>query len=116
VSACRHRFIILLGALSLAALAGSAVWAQQDAADQPGASDVDPPTRAARLSYVQGAVSVQPAGIDDWTAATLNRPLTAGDQLWSDRGSRAEIDFGSATVSIADSTSLALSNLGDDGV
>jgi hypothetical protein len=116
VSACRHRFIILLGALGLAALAGSAVWAQQDAADQPGASDVDPPTRAARLSYVQGAVSVQPAGIDDWTAATLNRPLTAGDQLWSDRGSRAEIDFGSATVSIADSTSLALLNLGDDGV
>jgi hypothetical protein len=106
VSACRHRFINVLGALGLALLAASAVRAQQD--------DVDPPTRAARLSYVQGAVSVQPAGIDDWTAATINRPLTGGDQLWSDRGSRAEIDFGSATVSIADSTSLALLNLGDD--
>ena len=84
-----------------------ALWAQQDTGDQPGASDVDPPTRAARLSYVEGAVSVQPAGIDDWTAASINRPLTGGDQLWSDRGSRAEIQFDTATVSIADSTSLA---------
>lgn len=116
MSACRHRFIVVLGALGLAVLAATAVLAQPDADDQPGASDVDPPTRAARLSYVQGAVSVQPAGIDDWTAATINRPLTGGDQLWSDRGSRAEIDFGTATVSIADSTSLALLNLGDDGV
>ena len=111
--ACRHRFIVVLGALGLAVLAATAVLAQPDADDQPGASDVDPPTRAARLSYVEGAVSVQPAGIDDWTAATINRPLTGGDQLWSDRGSRAEIDFGTATVSIADSTSLALLNLGD---
>jgi hypothetical protein len=108
VSACRHRFKIVLGTLGLTLLAVTAVWAQQD--------DVDPPTRAARLSYVQGAVSLQPAGIDDWTAATINRPLSGGDQLWSDRASRAEIDFGSAIVSIADSTSLALLNLADDAV
>ena len=106
-----------LGTLGLAALvAAGALWAQQDAGDQPGAGDVDPPTRAARLSYVEGAVSVQPAGIDDWTAATINRPLTGGDQLWSDRASRAEIQFDTATVSIADSTSLALLNVADDGV
>jgi hypothetical protein len=116
VCACRHRFVIVLGTLSLAVLAASAVWAQQQAGDQPGASDVDPPTRAARISYVQGAVSVQPAGMEDWTAATINRPLTGGDQLWSDRASRAEIDFGTAAVSIADSTSLALLYFDDDGV
>ena len=106
----------VLGTLGVAVLAAGALWAQQDAGDQPGANDVDPPTRAARLSYVEGAVSVQPAGIDDWTAASINRPLTGGDQLWSDRGSRAEIQFDTATVSIADSTSLALLNVGDDGV
>ena len=108
--------MIVLGTLVLAVLAGTAVRAQQNAGDQPGASDVDPPTRAARLSYVAGAVSVQPAGIDDWSAATINRPLTGGDQLWSDRASRAEIDFGTATVSIADSTDLALLSVSEDGV
>ena len=114
MSACRHRSIIVLGTLGLAMLAASAVWGQQAAGDQPGANDVDPPTQVARLSYVEGAVSLQPAGIDDWTAATINRPLTVGDQLWSDRASRAEIQFDTATVSIADSTNLALLNAGDD--
>jgi hypothetical protein len=116
VCACRHGFITVLGTLGLGVLAAGAVWAQQDAGAEPGASDVDPPTRAARLSYVEGAVSVQPAGMDDWTAATINRPLTGGDQLWSDRASRAQVQFDSATLSIADSTSLALLNVSDDAV
>ena len=45
-----------LGTLGLAVLAASALWAQQDTGDQPGAGDVDPPTRAGRLSYIEGAV------------------------------------------------------------
>ena len=97
-------------------LAGAAAVAQQDADDQPAAGEMDPPTRAARLSYVEGAVSVQPAGADDWTAATINRPLTTGDQLWSDRDSRAEIQLGSATVSLADSSSLSVLDLSDEAV
>ena len=53
------------------------------------ADDADPPGRVARLSYVQGAVSLQPAGVDDWAAAAINRPLTTGDKLWTDQDSRA---------------------------
>ena len=102
--------------LGLTVLSGTAVVAQQDPDDQQAAGDVDPPTRAARLSYVEGAVSVQPAGVDDWTAAAINRPLTSGDQLWSDRGSRAEIELGAATVSLADSSSLSVLNLSDEAV
>ena len=78
------------------------------------ADEVDPPASAARLSYLAGAVSVQPAGVDQWTAAIINRPLTGGDQLWSDRGSRAEIELGAATVSLAQNSSVTLLNVGDD--
>ena len=49
------------------------------------AQDADPPARAARLSDAEGSVSLQPAGVQDWTPATLNRPLTTGDRLWSDQ-------------------------------
>jgi hypothetical protein len=112
--------MVLLGSLGLLTLSSSAVVAQQQPVDQrydqPSADDVDPPTRAGRLSYVEGTVSVQPAGVDDWTVATINRPLTSGDQLWSDRGSRAEIDLGSATVSLAEDSSVSLLNLGDQAV
>src|ERR1700722_4378558 len=59
------------------------------------ADETDPPDRVARLSYVQGAVSLEPAGSQDWVAAELNRPLTTSDRLWSDTPtSRAELDFG----------------------
>ena len=51
----------------------------------------DPPSRVARLNWLIGNVSFQPSGVDDWTAATLNYPLTTGDQLYADAGARAEI-------------------------
>ena len=60
--------------------------------------DADPPERAARLSLIQGDVSLQPAGEEEWTRAVLNRPLTTGDKLWTDQGARAEIQSGSAAV------------------
>ncbi|HEY1725762.1 MAG TPA: DUF6600 domain-containing protein [Steroidobacteraceae bacterium] len=98
-------------------LTGTTARAQQDGPGEPSAGgDVDPPTRAARLSYLRGAVSVQPAGIDDWSGAEINRPLTSGDQLWSDRESRAEIEFGNATVTLADGSGVSVLNLSDQGV
>ena len=55
------------------------------------ADDDDPPARAARLSFTGGAVSFEPAGTDEWVDAVINRPMTTGDKLWTDRDGRAEI-------------------------
>ena len=116
--ACRHSCLVVLFALGLAGPPGIAVMAQPvvDEQQSPGAVDLDPPTRAARLSYVEGAVSVQPAGVEDWSAGRINRPLSSGDQLWSDRGSRAETDLGSAILGVAGSSLVALLDLGDAAV
>ena len=76
----------------------------------------DPPGRAARLSYAEGAVSLQPAGVQEWTAATLNRPLTTGDRLWSDQHSRVELDLGTAAVRLGSNTAFGFLNLDDHGV
>jgi hypothetical protein len=105
--ACRR----LSAALALSVLPCMAVMAQQEAG-----KDNDPPGQAARLSYFEGSVSVQPAGLDDWTVAAINRPLTSGDQLWSERGSRAQIEFGTATVSLAEDSSVTLLELGDQSI
>ena len=80
------------------------------------AQDADPPGRAARLSDAEGSVSLQPAGVQDWTAATLNRPLTTGDRVWSDQGSRAELDLGTAAVRLGSNTGFAFLNLDDRSV
>lgn len=73
----------------------------------------DPPGRVARLSYADGSVSLQPAGVEDWADATINRPLTTGDKLWADQNSRAELDIGSAAIRIGSNTGLSFLNLND---
>ncbi|WP_414450123.1 DUF6600 domain-containing protein [Burkholderia sp. 22PA0099] len=73
----------------------------------------DPPSRVARLDYLSGPVTTEPAGASDWSYATVNRPLTSGDQLWNDQGARSELHIGSTAVRLDQSTSLAILNLDD---
>ncbi len=77
------------------------------------ADDNDPPARVARLRSVEGSVSVQPAGADDWGAADVNRPITTGDKLWSDQDSRAEVVLGSAGIRLGSQTAFTILNLDD---
>ncbi len=73
----------------------------------------DPPERVARLSYLSGTVSFRAASVDEWTAATLNYPLTIGDHMWTDRGARSELELGAAFVRLAPETEFSLINLDD---
>jgi hypothetical protein len=77
------------------------------------AQDADPPTRVARLNYVQGSISYQLAGEDDWVVADPNRPLTIGDNLWVDQNSRGEIHIGSTAIRLAPQTGISFLNLDD---
>ena len=62
----------------------------------------DPPARAGRLNYINGTVSLAPAQAPDaWGVAVPNRPLTAGDRLWSDPDGYAEFHVGSTAVRLA---------------
>jgi hypothetical protein len=76
----------------------------------------DPPTRVARLGYLEGSVSFQPAGEDDWVGAVPNRPMTTGDKLWADQNSRAELQLGSAVIRLSQNTGVSFLNLDDHTV
>lgn len=92
-------------------LIGTVLCAQaQEAAPD---NQADPPARAGRLALIEGSVSMQPAGLNDWNAAPLNQPLTAGDTLWSDSGSRAELDLGEARVRLDGRSGVGLVDLTD---
>ncbi len=95
-----HRVLTLLLAFiaSAAALAG----------------DADPPTRVARLSLIQGTVSFQASGAGAPEEAQLNRPLTWGDRLLTERGSRAEMSVGTAAIRLDEHTDLTIANLDED--
>jgi hypothetical protein len=95
---CLSRLLPLL----LLVFAGSGAMAQ-----------ADPPARVASLSHMEGSVVLAPAGDTEWTDAVLNRPLTRGDRLWTDRGSRAEVHLGSAAVHVDGETFLDFTALDD---
>lgn len=76
----------------------------------------DPPTRVARLGYMEGSVSFQPAGETDWVQAVPNRPMTTGDKLWADADSRAEVQLGSAVIRLNQNTGFSFLNLDDNTI
>ena len=95
------RKVELLAALLVAAVA-------------PAMADAgDPPSRVARLSYQSGTVSFRPGTVEEWTAASLNYPLTTGDHLWADAGAQVEMHVGSTAIRMGSQTALAILNLDD---
>jgi len=85
------------------------VQTQQDAQNP----DPDPPSRIARLNYMQGSISFQPGGENDWVDAVLNRPLVTGDNLWADEDSRAEVHIGSTALRLGPKTGITLLEVSD---
>ncbi len=78
-----------------------------------GWASADPPSRVGRLGYMTGGVSFSPAGENDWVRASINRPLTTGDRLWTDERARTELQIGGAMVRMGANTSVVILNLDD---
>jgi len=90
----------------LLTLAAAAAWAQ----------DGDPPSRVARLNLLLGQVAFRPGSVEDWAPATVNYPLTTGDHLWTEAGSKAELHVGSTAIRMDGQTALEVLNLNDQVV
>jgi len=78
-----------------------------------GIAAADPPSRVARLTQMSGTITFSPAGEDDWAVAQPNRPVITGDRLWSDTGSHAELEVGTAEVRLGSETSVDVLNFDD---
>ncbi len=76
----------------------------------------DPSGRVARVQYMSGEVSMQPGGVNDWVAASMNRPLTTADRVWTDKDSRAELNVGDGFLRMSSETSVTLTNVADNTV
>lgn len=74
----------------------------------------NPPGRVARISYLKGTVSFLPTGHDQWSEATLNYVVTTGDRVYTDHGSRAELEVGPYTVRLSEQTDLSIIDLNDE--
>ena len=82
--------------------------AQQDEPQQP-----DPPSVVARISVMQGNVSLQPASVSEFSPADVNYPMTTGDRLWTDTGASAELEMGQLAVRLGAQTDFTVTGLTD---
>src|SRR3984957_11732031 len=73
----------------------------------------DPPSRVARLNFMQGSVSFEASGTQEWVDANPSRPLTTGDNLWVDKDSLGEVHVGSLAIRMASETGISFLNLDD---
>jgi len=92
--------------LGLLLVASAPALAQSDASGPSG--------RVGRLSFLSGSVSLQVSGDSQWSDATINYPLSAGDRIYVDQGGRAEIELGDITLRLSDATDVTVTNLTDD--
>ena len=78
------------------------------------AQGADPPSRVARIAYLTGAVSFEPASVDQWANASLNYPMTTGDNLYTDAGARAVLRIGQNSIRLNSVTNFQFVNLSDN--
>lgn len=117
----RWSWVVIVASLALAPHAQIAAVAQdaqiapnpQGPQAEQAANDDDPPGRVARLNYMNGNVSFQPGGENDWVTAVVNRPLITGDNLWADENSRAEVHIGSTALRLGPETGITLLEVSD---
>ena len=123
----RSRLTLLLAVLGLLFVGAPNLRAAQTAtsaveqtvapeAQPPADNQSDPPSRVARISYIDGNVSFQPAGTEDWSAAARNRPVTIGDKIWSDKDSRVELQAGEADYHVGSMTAFSFLNLDENTI
>jgi hypothetical protein len=94
------------------------MWAQSPEPAPPAGTETnenaaDTPNRAvARISIINGVVSVRRGDSGEAVAAALNAPLTSTDRLLTGEGSRAEIQFDAANmIRLAPMTEVRLGDL-----
>ena len=104
--------------VSSMALMGRSALAQDQGAEQAGydavqGAEADPPSQVARISVLVGNVSVEPASVDQFTAAEANYPLTTGDRVYADVGSTAELQTDALAVRLGAATDLTVTAMTD---
>lgn len=79
-------------------------------------AQADPPGRIGRIALLSGTVNLNNPNSGESFAAPLNQPLTSGDTITTDSGSRTEIQIGSMTVRLDANSRLGFERIDDEQV
>jgi hypothetical protein len=119
------RLFRLSAGVALAALLGNAMLplapaarAQppQPAQAPPDQNRGDPPERVGRVAELSGQVSYRTGSDTQWTAASLNYPVSSGYAFWTEPSALVRIEVSASRVVLAGSTEFDLNTLDATGL
>src|ERR1051325_3402142 len=101
------RALPLLLTLLYLVLASSTSFAQTPELNTDSNEDEAPAGRVIRITFADGDVSLQRAGTKDWAAAIENLPLFPGDQIYTGKNARVELQLGRGSyIRLSENTAL----------
>jgi hypothetical protein len=103
--------LVLLAVLFFAPVA-AAQAIDPNVPDSAEGEDDAPIQRVARLTFIEGDVSFLRAGVNEWASAAENLPLFTGDQIYTGKGARAEIQLSRGNyIRLSEYTALTITEL-----
>ena len=105
-----YQTLLISGIFAGMSLAATSLQAQNYPAPD------SPPPGSARVTNLQGNVSIQPNGVDEWGQATQNMFVGSGDRLYTDQQSQGELQAAQVRAYFSPNSDLTLTNLNDQGV
>jgi len=103
--------LLLLAAILLAPVTAAQTSDSTAQAAAEGEDDA-PVQRVARITLIEGDVSFLRAGINEWASVAENLPLFTGDQVYTGKGARVEIQLSRGNyIRLSEHTSLTITEL-----
>jgi hypothetical protein len=120
-----RRLFRLSASVALAALLGNAMLPlapaaraepPQPAQTPPDQNRGDPPERVGRVAELSGPVSYRTGGDTQWTAASLNYPVSSGYAFWTEPSATTGIEVSACRVVLAGGTEFDVTALDAAGL
>jgi hypothetical protein len=86
------------------------------ASGQPDLNQGDPPSRVGRIARITGAVSFHNQGDTQWSTASVNYPVTAGNAFWTEPGAEAQLEISDSRIALAGGSEFDVATLDAGGL
>jgi hypothetical protein len=101
--------------LPLAAAAQPAPPSQPEQA-LPDLNRGDPPARVGRVAGIEGQVSYRTGGDTEWSAASVNYPVSSGYAAWTQPSATASLEISACRIVLAGTTEFSVTSLDAGGL
>jgi hypothetical protein len=89
---------------------------QDQGQGQPNQNQADPPARVGRVASITGTVSFHDQGDTQWSAASVNYPVSSGNAFWTQPSAETQLEVSDSRIALAPTTEFDIYVLDASGL